>query len=124
MEQNDVLKFKKHIWYVIKNLNTEVQQPKYSFPEKKDPPQDQYSDHILYYKLNCCLEERVRTLEKELDSKQKIIEPILKQQNSRCHTQQVESTNRLEIRQSISIKGKFNPPERKRTIKQSQRKRR
>ena len=90
-EQNGILKSKKHIWDV-KNLNIEVQQLKNSYSERKDPHQDQHNSHILYERLICCLEERVRTLEKELDSKQKIIETIIKQQNTRCHTQQVEST--------------------------------
>ena len=102
-EQNDILEFKKHIWDVVKNLEAEVQQLKNSFSERKGPPQDQHNGHILYERLICCLEERVKTLEKELNSKQKIIETILKQQDTRCHTQQVESIHHLKTRQSNSI---------------------
>ena len=74
MEQYDILKYKKRIWDVVKNLNMEIQKLKNSFSERTDPTQDQHNGHILYESLICCLVERVRTLEKELDSKQKIIE--------------------------------------------------
>ena len=57
-EHNDSLKLKTHIWALVKNLGMEVQQLKNSFYERKDPPQDQHN-----------------------------IETILKQQNTRCHTQ-------------------------------------
>ena len=78
-EQNDILKLNMHIWDAVKNLNVEVQELKNSFAERKHPPQDQHNCHILYERLICCLVERVRALEKELDSKQKILETILKQ---------------------------------------------
>ena len=81
----------------------EVQGPKDSFSQRKDSPQDKHSVHILYEKLVSCLEEKVRTLEKELDSKQKIIETILSQQDARCHIQQAELINNLRTKQNKSI---------------------
>ena len=47
-EQNDISKFKKHIWNAVSNLNVEIQGLKVSFSESRDPSQDQYSAHILY----------------------------------------------------------------------------
>ena len=94
-EHNDIPKFKKHMWNAVTNLNEEIQGLKDSFSERRDPPQDQHSAHILYERLICCLEERVRNLEKELDSKQRIIETILNQQDATCHTQEVEPVSHL-----------------------------
>ena len=102
-EQNDIPIFKKHIWNAVTNLNVEIQGLKDSFSERMDPPQDQHSAHILYERLICCLEERVRNLEKELDSKQRIIETILNQQDVTCHTQEVKSISHLRTIQYNAI---------------------
>lgn len=70
------------------NVNNDLQGSKDSFvSQRMDHPRDQHGKHILYERLICCLEEWVKSLEKELSSKQKIIETILNQQNARCHTQ-------------------------------------
>ena len=81
----------------------EIQGLKHSFTVRRDPSQDKQSAHILYERLICYLEERVRNLEKELDSKQRIIETILSQQDAEYHTQEVESMSHLRTIQRKSI---------------------
>ena len=113
-EQNDIPEFKKHIWDVVAKLQVEMQGLKDSVDYQwMDPPRDQQDVHNLYERLIGCLEERVKTLEKELNSKQQIIETILKQQDARCHTQQADAIQHLKVQPSESVQMQIQSPHEK-----------